>query len=146
MASSSTTADIQSLERILERSPTIRDKTDAFRSFLNDQIKNDNDTHTLTLFPGCRDEFNPLADEQRMRDLDSLAEKHGLKDVYVDWAMENVPMGLDSKPLLRLPCANFDGTKNWKCDKDGTMACGGCKLVSYCSKVSGISGYMFDNR
>jgi hypothetical protein len=35
----------------------------------------------------------------------------------------------------RLQCANVEVEKYKTCDNPGTMACSGCKLVSYCSKV-----------
>ena len=38
-------------------------------------------------------------------------------------------------PLEFLPCANVDAERARVCQKRGAMACGACKLVSYCSKV-----------
>jgi hypothetical protein len=44
-----------------------------------------------------------------------------------------------AKPLLPpfevLPCANAQPKLRTACDKPGNMACSGCRLVSYCSKV-----------
>jgi hypothetical protein len=138
MASSSNPADIQSLGRLLERSVTIQDKADLLRSFLDDMAKNDSGSHISgTLLPGCQNESDPLRDwasERKQRDLQRLVETHGLEHTLLDWT---VPLDMDgNKPLSRLPCANVDAPKNWKCPNDGTSACSGCKLVSYCSKVS----------
>ncbi|KAH6896239.1 hypothetical protein BKA70DRAFT_1316671 [Coprinopsis sp. MPI-PUGE-AT-0042] len=33
----------------------------------------------------------------------------------------------------RLPCANVQAARNSVCDKPGTMVCGACRLVAYCS-------------
>jgi hypothetical protein len=38
-------------------------------------------------------------------------------------------------PLENLPCANVEVQKYKMCPNPGTLACGACKLVSYCSKV-----------
>ena len=37
-------------------------------------------------------------------------------------------------PLVKLPCANVDPNEHRACDSDGTKACSGCRLVSYCSQ------------
>jgi hypothetical protein len=39
-------------------------------------------------------------------------------------------------PSVRLSCANVDREKDKACSDPGTKACSGCKLVSYCSRVS----------
>ena len=50
----------------------------------------------------------------------------------------------DSIPKLRfappedLPCANVQVQQYKACNKQGSMACSSCKLVSYCSKVSSV--------
>ncbi|KAF8891944.1 hypothetical protein CPB84DRAFT_1368633 [Gymnopilus junonius] len=62
-----------------------------------------------------------------------LAQKHGLESAYLAWAMEK-SFHLAESPLERLPCANVKPAEEWRCDKDGKMTCGECKLVSYCSK------------
>ncbi|KDR80410.1 hypothetical protein GALMADRAFT_242832 [Galerina marginata CBS 339.88] len=62
-----------------------------------------------------------------------LVKKHGLEDVYFRWAMGYARAWAD-QPLERLPCANVDPVKNWRCQEDGKSSCGECKLVSYCSK------------
>ena len=41
-------------------------------------------------------------------------------------------------PPENLPCANVQASQYKACDKQGSMACGSCKLVSYCSKASSI--------
>jgi hypothetical protein len=40
-------------------------------------------------------------------------------------------------PLECLPCANVEVHKYKACPKPGTKTCSSCKLVSYCSAVSG---------
>jgi hypothetical protein len=67
-----------------------------------------------------------------------LFEKHGISESYLNWALEHLST---EKPLERLPCANAVPEKNWRCQENGTMACSGCKLVSYCSKVSSIINF-----
>lgn len=37
--------------------------------------------------------------------------------------------------LDRVPCAFVDTTVPEECPKTGVSVCGGCRLVSYCSKV-----------
>jgi hypothetical protein len=150
MASSSNAAGIHSLGRLLERSATIQDKADLFRSFLDDEVKNDSGTHISgTLLPGYQNESDPLRDrasERKQRDIQQLVEKHGLRETYLDWATEHASLDMDdNKPLSRLPCANVDAPKNWKCPDDGTLACSGCRLVSYCSKVSKLSNCIRGN-
>jgi hypothetical protein len=60
-----------------------------------------------------------------------LLERHGIHwhDIAIAFA------GVGEKPLERLPCANVEPTKSWRCQENGRLACGECKLVSYCSKV-----------
>ena len=41
-------------------------------------------------------------------------------------------------PPENLPCANVQVQQYKACDKQGSMACSSCKLVSYCSKASSI--------
>lgn len=41
-------------------------------------------------------------------------------------------------PPQILSCANVEASKYKTCSKPGTMACGECRLVSYCSKVRWI--------
>ncbi|KIM76000.1 hypothetical protein PILCRDRAFT_78276 [Piloderma croceum F 1598] len=103
-------------------------------------VKNDSGSHISgTLLPGCQNESDPLRDqaiERTQRDIQWLVEKHGLEDTFLDWAQKHVSLDMDdNKPLSRLPCANVNATKNWKCPNNGTSACSGCRLVSYCSKA-----------
>ncbi|KAF8891945.1 hypothetical protein CPB84DRAFT_1783894 [Gymnopilus junonius] len=53
--------------------------------------------------------------------------------VFLDWITKR-SMQVSKKPLERLPCANVKAEEDWRCDKEGKMACTACKLVSYCSK------------
>jgi hypothetical protein len=139
MASSSVTADIQSLESLFGRSATVQDKADVLRSFLDRKIKDDNEPGRLgTLLPGLQSDSNPLRgidDEKMQRYIHDFVEKHGLEETYQDWAIEHAYLDAN-RPLLRLPCANVDPAKHLKCPENGTLACSECKLVSYCSKVS----------
>ncbi|GBE88075.1 hypothetical protein SCP_1203040 [Sparassis crispa] len=39
-----------------------------------------------------------------------------------------------STEAQKLPCANVEVEKNRCCPNEGILTCGGCRLVSYCSK------------
>jgi len=44
-------------------------------------------------------------------------------------------------PPENLPCANVQASQYKACNKQGSMACSSCKLVSYCSKVSSVHSH-----
>jgi hypothetical protein len=71
------------------------------------------------------------ADDESTNNLLDLLEKHGIHwhDMVIALA------AVAEKPLERLPCANVEPKKNWRCQESGRLACSECKLVSYCSKV-----------
>ena len=148
MASSSVIADIQSLESLFAHSATLQDKADGLRSFLDRKIKDDTESSRFgTLLPGLQSESNPLRgteDERMQRYMLDFVQKHGLVETYEDWVIEKAYLNAN-RPLLRLPCANVDPAKQLKCPQNGTLACSECKLVSYCSKMSGISNWIVDN-
>ena len=78
--------------------------------------------------PNPRSEREPL--------LDGIDEYGGmdtiLKQLIDSFAKNQTPRF----PIpQRLPCANVEVEKYKTCDNPGTMACSGCKLVSYCSKA-----------
>lgn len=142
MASSSKFCEVlQSLSQRLEgadlQDPKARQ--DALAAYLREELAGGPQHHTTTLLLGGEAHnlitqataFNGKEPESLL----ALLDKHGLQ--WNDWAMA---VGATAeKPLEKLPCANVEPTKNWRCQENGRMACANCKLVSYCSKVCLLS-------
>jgi len=84
--------------------------------------------HIRVIPPDPRAERGPLFDGiDEYGGIDTI-----LKQMMNSFAKNQTP----SFPIpQRLPCANVEVEKYKTCDNPGTMACSGCKLVSYCSKV-----------
>jgi len=74
-----------------------------------------------------------------------LIRKHHLEKAHYDWVLSESRKSSD-RPLERLPCANVKPSEDWRCTKDGTMACANCRLVSYCSKVLRPYSYILSLR
>ena len=104
--------------------PQMRDYAEqAYRN--NMSVQNAN---IRVIPPNPRSEREPL--------LDGIDEYGGmdtiLKQLIDSFAKNQTPRF----PIpQRLPCANVEVEKYKTCDNPGTMACSGCKLVSYCSKA-----------
>ncbi|KDQ51336.1 hypothetical protein JAAARDRAFT_211116 [Jaapia argillacea MUCL 33604] len=54
---------------------------------------------------------------------------------FLDRLDDALKAGEGIHPLERLPCANVEAATHNTCPNDGKLACGVCKLVSYCSKT-----------
>lgn len=135
------TSEMQALTEQLEHLETTQDKMDAVTSFLQHSASRGG-LRNVTLKPGGQLEFGHMQDDEDQESLTALLNNHGLTDAYLEWLMENAGEieGLgDDETLERLPCANVEPDKNWRCTEGGMMACGKCRLVSYCSKV-GLRG------
>jgi hypothetical protein len=75
---------------------------------------------------------DPSVDQTSLKDIDSFG-----PDEFQSMVQKALKDSLSPQypPLITLPCANVQAEKYVVCDKPGKMACGACKLVSYCSKV-----------
>ena len=106
-----------------------------FHEALADRDKSKPIEHKL-LQGGGEESFsdNNDADGENLLILLKLVQEHNLIRVYLD-SMMSYSQSMAEKPLERLPCANVEPAKDWRCSKDGRMTCRDCKLVSYCSKV-----------
>ena len=82
--------------------------------------------------------------EEDQFDAVTLAERHGIGQVYYDWLLRR-SLKMSDPPLEDAPCANDPPGKEWHCENGGKLACGLCKLVSYCSKVS-LKGALISSR
>jgi hypothetical protein len=73
--------------------------------------------------------------------LSALADKYDLHGALMAICADKMTNGIyldeDSwtGPCLFLPCANANIRLHKKCPNAGVQACGGCRLVSYCSTV-----------
>jgi hypothetical protein len=127
---------LDALDAELSRLSTIEAKLDAISRWaadhthqgvpsvlLSSQGTASGDTRALHVDPDAPDHMS------------EILSKHGIdRDVYFQHVSRG---GMDSgmHALDVLPCAAVDAGKGQKCPKDGTMACGNCKIVKYCSKV-----------
>lgn len=139
--SASPISELESLSDQLDLLNTKQEKLDTVISFMKSMDANSEQLSCGSLLPGQTSESNPfpnLDDEHNSKYVETLFEKHGILELYLNWVLENISA---EKPLERLPCANAIPQKNWRCPGDGTKACGGCKLVSYCSKVCPAISY-----
>jgi hypothetical protein len=65
-----------------------------------------------------------------------ILDKHGISsEEYMRYVMQG-GMGSRDYVLDVLPCAHVDPGRAWKCLNAGSLTCGNCKIVKYCSKVS----------
>ncbi|KAL6308530.1 hypothetical protein BKA93DRAFT_762976 [Sparassis latifolia] len=71
----------------------------------------------------------PMAN-QPLHDLDASTEAQ-VRDRFLESLKKLRPR---FPPPENLPCANVEVEKHRCCPNEGRMACGGCRLVSYCSK------------
>jgi hypothetical protein len=132
---------MQALADQLERLVTTQGKMNAVASFIRDASSRGGH-YNVVLKPGGQPEDDHLQDDEYNRDSESLAtllKHHGLADAFLQSVVENkhsLAIGAD-EILERLPCANVQPEKDWRCTGDGIQACSVCRLVSYCSKVSG---------
>ncbi|KAF8151754.1 hypothetical protein B0H34DRAFT_801437 [Crassisporium funariophilum] len=73
---------------------------------------------------------DPRNDLEKMRP--SGEDDDSLGDAFMKYVKENSRPKYP--PLEMLPCANVEVEKYRACPKNGKLACGACKLVSYCSQ------------
>jgi hypothetical protein len=135
-------SEVQALADQLEHLGTTQDKMDVVASFVQDSISR-GELSNVTFKPGIQPMSDHSQDDEEGQELlMTLLQNHGLEHAYFEWVVENAEaiggLGTD-ETLERLPCANVEAAKNWRCTEDGTLACSQCKLVSYCSKV-GLQG------
>ena len=128
---------LDSLEQELSRLSTSEDKV----TFVQDWFASFNNTPRVA-FADARTATHDRTDrsDEAWSNFVGLMKAQGIWEVYQEAELRNIGTSLldKVKPLPRLPCANVEPAKTRECGKEGKLACGACKLVSYCSKVSDI--------
>jgi hypothetical protein len=115
-------------------------------------------TKLLSILPS-----ETLAEAERRHERDMLVQRGGIRTIGPDPATVGGGLNINNldtsnperlhetllasishvkpkyPPPERLPCANVEVERYTTCPNPGKMACGACKLVSYCSRVSKYS-------
>jgi hypothetical protein len=101
---------------------------DAKRSYDRDMSSQNKNIHAIPPDP-----TSSIESRLNLKNVD-ISNKDSLQALFMNSMAEAKPRFL---PLECLPCANVEIQKYKACPKPGTKTCSSCKLVSYCSAVSG---------
>ncbi|CAL1708496.1 unnamed protein product [Somion occarium] len=121
---------LDALEKELSRLSTAEDKLNSVTAYLRDTRDS-----SRRIIHDIRTETSETDDEAKTgKRLTMLMRQHGLLEAYAEL---QIPKMLSEavKPLENVLCANVDITNGRICQEEGKQACGGCKLVLYCSKT-----------
>ena len=132
---------LQSLSDRLDQSEHAKDKEIALVEYLQAHLEVDKGYTTLKLLPSGfgNSEGNGGSETRESTIFADIIGKHNLGQAYLNWVFTHLqPTAANNRPLERLPCANVKPEENWGCRNDGKLTCGGCHLVSYCSKVCSL--------